>query len=280
MTIDAVVLDDLISAVRQIAAEEILPRFRTLKVGEIAVKTRVDDLVTVADRAAEARLTEVAAKLLPDVVVVGEEAVSENPNVRNAIDEHTCLIVDPVDGTWNFANGIATFGMILSLSKRGETVWGMIYDPVGDDWAIASRGEGARFVRANGEETSLTIANDRAPDVSAAMGFVHSYLFHGEERRRLFPRLSAFHQTGALRCSAHEYRLLARQAADFCVSPVMNPWDHAAGCLIAEEAGGVARLLTGDAYRPTVRDGRLIVASSEACWAMVVEAITGADGVI
>ena len=75
MTIDAVVLDDLISAVRQIAAEEILPRFRTLKVGEIAVKTRVDDLVTVADRAAEARLTEVAAKLLPDVVVVGEEAV-------------------------------------------------------------------------------------------------------------------------------------------------------------------------------------------------------------
>ncbi|MBT8414949.1 MAG: inositol monophosphatase [Boseongicola sp.] len=271
---------NLIAAVRQIAAEEILPRFRSLKEGDIATKSRMDDLVTVADREAERRIGEVAASLLPGIVVVGEEAVSEDANVRHAIDHSTCLIVDPVDGTWNFANGLATFAVILSISHKGETVWGMIYDPVGDDWAIATRGHGARFVKADGTETPLRFLQGDAPKAATAMGYVHSYLFQGDERRRLFSRLPDFHKTDALRCSAHEYRLLSRGIVDFCVSPVLNPWDHAAGCLIVEEAGGVARLLTGEAYRPTQREGRLIVATSEDCWHMVRATITGSDGCI
>lgn len=270
----------LIAAVRQIAAEEILPRFRTLKAGDIATKSRKDDLVTVADREAERRLGEVAAMLLPDVVVVGEEAVSENASVRDAIDHSTCLIVDPVDGTWNFANGLATFAVILSISHNGETVWGMIYDPLGDDWVIATRGQGARFVKPDKTETLLRFPPCRAPRAATAMGYVHSYLFHGDERRRLFSRLCEFHKTDALRCSAHEYRLLSRGIVDFCVSPVLNPWDHAAGCLIVEEAGGVARLLNGEPYRPTEREGRLIVATSEDCWKMVRDTITAPDGTI
>ena len=280
MILDPGVEASLISAVRQISAEEILPRFRSLNATEIATKSRIDDLVTVADRASEQRIAEVSKELLPGVVVVGEEAVSDDPGVRDAIDSETCLIVDPVDGTWNFAHGIATFGVILSLSHKGETVWGLIYDPVGDDWAVATRSKGAAFVRGNGSSTPLKFAGHRDKRVGQAMGYVHSYLFEGDERQRLFPRLAAFHKTDALRCSAHEYRLLARQVVDFGVSPVMNPWDHAAGCLIAQEAGGVAQLLDGQPYRPTVRNGRLIVATSQANWDMVAEAITGPDGTI
>ncbi len=270
----------LIAAVRQIAAEEILPRFRFLGEGDIATKSRMDDLVTVADREAERRLSEVAITILPGVAVVGEEAVSEDASVRDAIDCSVCLIVDPIDGTWNFANGLANFGVILSLSQNGETEWGMIYDPIGDDWVIATRGQGARFVKSDGAETQLRFTQDCDRIASNAIGYVHSYLFEGDERRRLFSRLPEFHKTDALRCSAHEYRLLARGIVDFCVSPVLNPWDHAAGCLISEEAGGVARLLTGEPYRPTQREGRLIVASSEANWQMVADAITGPDGTI
>lgn len=270
----------LIAAVRRVAAEEILPRFRFLGVGDIASKSRKDDLVTVADRASERRITEIAATLMPDVIVVGEESVFEEPSLRNAIDTDTCLIVDPVDGTWNFANGLATFGVILALSHKGQTVWGMIYDPIGDDWMIARRGQGARFVRGNGSETELRFTDQPPSQAKASMGYVHSYLFEGGERQRLFSRLPEFHKTDALRCSAHEYRLLARGAVDFCVSPVLNPWDHAAGCLIVEEAGGVARLLTGEPYHPTQRSGRLVVASSEAIWSMVARTITGPDGVI
>ncbi|NNL17389.1 MAG: inositol monophosphatase [Boseongicola sp.] len=270
----------LIAAVRQVASEEILPRFKSLGEGDIATKSRADDLVTVADREAERRLTEVAASLLPGVSVVGEEAVSDDASLRDAIDTNTCLIVDPVDGTWNFANGLATFGVILSVSHEGKTVWGMIYDPVGDDWVVATRGEGARFVRADGAEELLRFKDRPGLQAESSMGYVHSYLFHGDERRRLFARLAEFHKTDALRCSAHEYRLLARGVVDFCVSPVLNPWDHAAGCLIVEEAGGVARMLSGEPYRPTVRSGRLVVASSEAMWNMVASTISGAESSI
>ncbi len=280
MTIDRELENQIVDSVRRIAREEILSRFRELGQGDIATKSRVDDLVTTADTAAEGRLAEMAQTLLPGVAVVGEEAVSSNPSVRDAIDSKTCLIVDPVDGTWNFANGLATFGVILSLSENGSTQWGLIYDPVGDDWAVAARGDGARFVRASGESAPLALGRDRSPKLDATIGYVHSYLFKGDERRRLFPRLAEFHKTDALRCSAHEYRMLARGIVDFCVSPVMNPWDHAAGCLIAEEAGGVARLLDGTAYTPTVREGRLVVASSEMAWTTVRDAITGPDGTI
>jgi len=260
----------LIEAVREAAAEEILPRFRALEPGDISTKSRPDDLVTIADRETERRLTEVAAKILPGVVVVGEEAVADNPALQNSIaDADTCLIIDPVDGTWNFAHGLATFGVILALSSKGQTFWGLIYDPIGDDWVVARRGQGAEFVKSDGSTKKLRFDDALPPKIETALGYIHSYLFKGDERHRLFSILSHFQKTDALRCSAHEYRLLAQGSVDFCLSPVLNPWDHAAGCLVAEEAGGVARLLDGTPYAPTLTKGRLLVARSEQTWAEI-----------
>ena len=275
MTLSLAAEAALIDAVREIAAEEILPRFRALDPGDIATKSRPDDLVTIADREAERRLTEAVAGILPGTVIVGEEAVADNPGLRDAIaDAETCLIVDPVDGTWNFAHGLATFGVILSLAERGKTTWGLIYDPIGDDWAVARAGNGADFVKPDGTTTRLRF-KDAPPDkINATMGYVHSYLFEGDERHRLFSILPHFHKTDALRCSAHEYRMLAQGAVDFCLSPVLNPWDHAAGCLIAEEAGGIAQLLDGTTYAPTLRNGRLLVARSAQTWAAIANSLT------
>ena len=266
----------LIAAVREAAREEILPRFRDLTPEDIAAKSRPDDLVTVADRAAEARLPAAARKLLPGVAVVGEEAVAENPRVRDQIDTcPACLIIDPIDGTWNFAHGLATFGVILAFAEHGRTTWAMIYDPVADEWAIARDGGGAELVRAGGARRVLRFGQEAACDVGRTMGYVHAYLFKGEERRRVFSRLHAFHKTDALRCSAHEYRLMAQGAVDFCFSPMLNPWDHAAGALIATEAGGVARLLDGTDYTPGVREGRLLVAKSQTTWDAVAAVFDG-----
>ncbi len=276
MTLSLAAEAALIDAVREVAAKEILPRFRSLEPGDIATKSRPDDLVTIADREAERCLTQAAADILPGVVVVGEEAVADNPALRDAIaDAETCLIIDPVDGTWNFAHGLATFGVILALSSKGRTVWGMIYDPIGDDWVVARAGEGAEFVRSDGRATALRFGDPSPPELNAAMGYVHSYLFEGDERHRLFSILPHFHKTDALRCSAHEYRMLAQGAVDFCLSPVLNPWDHAAGCLAAEEAGGVARLLDGTPYAPAIKNGRLLVARSEKTWAKIAKSLTG-----
>lgn len=274
MTFDVAAEAALIASLRQISREEILPRFRALDPSEIATKTRADDLVTVADRRSEERLTEAVARILPGAVTVGEEAVSADPGVRDLIDgADLAVIVDPVDGTWNFAMGIPAFGVILSVAERGETVWGLIYDPLLDDWIVARKGGGARFVRPGAPDRALRLGPGPAR-IADINGMVHTYLFYGDERRRLFDRLPDFQRTGNLRCSAHEYRTLAQGGTDFVLSPSLNPWDHAAGCLIVEEAGGVARLLDGTPYRPGLREGRLLTARSEPLWRSVADAFS------
>lgn len=278
MSLSPAVESQLIEAVRTIAREEILSRFRSIDATGIAIKSRQDDLVTAADRETERRLGEALQDILPGAAVVGEEAVAADPTLLNKIaTAETCVVVDPVDGTWNFARGLAAFGVIISVARNGLTQWGMIYDPVGDDWVVARKNQGAEFVKANGTTVPLRFDNPTPPAIEMAMGYGHIYLFKGEERKRLFEVLPSFYRVDAIRCSAHEYRMFAQGFSDFILSPVLNPWDHAAGCLIAEEAGGVARLLDGTDYVPSLREGRLLVAKSEATWEAIAEALAPAD---
>ena len=138
------VMTGLIEAVRDAARREILPRFRNLSADQIDTKSGPDDLVTVADRAAEARLTAAAQKLLPGALVVGEEGVAEDPAILDRFAEaELAVVIDPVDGTFNFARGLAIFGVILAVTRHGQTVFGLLYDPVMDDWVQAHRGGGA-----------------------------------------------------------------------------------------------------------------------------------------
>ncbi|HSG35751.1 MAG TPA: inositol monophosphatase family protein, partial [Sphingomonadaceae bacterium] len=124
----------LIAATRDIAAEVILPRFRALDAGEIDTKSAPDDLVTIADRESERRLEEAVAAILPGAVTFGEEAISEGRiDLSDLGASELAVVVDPVDGTWNFANGLAVFGVILAVMEKGRTIWGGIYDPLGDD---------------------------------------------------------------------------------------------------------------------------------------------------
>ena len=137
------VMTGLIEAVRDAARTEILPRFRNLSADQIDTKSGPDDLVTVADRAAEARLTAAAQKLLPGALVVGEEGVAEDPAILDRFAEaELAVVIDPVDGTWNFANGLANFGVILAVVEGGRTIFGLLYDPVMDDWITATPGAG------------------------------------------------------------------------------------------------------------------------------------------
>lgn len=259
--------EQLIEAVRQVAAEEILPRFRRLDDGEIEAKTRADDLVTVADKMSEKRLTEAVGLILPGAAVVGEEAVSADARVLEGIGSaEYSVIIDPVDGTWNFANGLGLFGVIVAVAHRGETVWGMIYDPLGDDWLMAERGAGARHVWPDGREVKARLST-KGPAAGELDGYIGLHLFPKEDRLRLLGRIGEFARIGGYRCSAHEYRLMTRGEGDFTLTPMVNAWDHAAGCLAIEELGGVARFLDGARYAPTRNRGPLIVAAGEEAWA-------------
>ena len=121
-------LNAAVEAIMREASERaILPRYQSL-VAEDIVSKAVDDVVTVADREAEAMLTERLAALLPEAAVVGEEAVFADASVMERLGHGPCWIVDPLDGTNNFAAGKPPFGVIVALADRGDILGGWILD--------------------------------------------------------------------------------------------------------------------------------------------------------
>ncbi|PWJ22366.1 inositol monophosphatase family protein [Jannaschia seohaensis] len=254
----------LTDAVRAVARAEIVPRFRALSAGEIDEKSSFDDLVTVADRAAEAALTAKVGAILPGDTVIGEEAVSEDRSLLDRVGEGRVTVIDPIDGTWNFAHGNANYGVIVAVVEGGETVWGLLYDPSFDDWIEAHRGGGAVYMR-DGRRTPLRLPTTEDPP-ARLRGNVGFYMFPEADRPGLAATTHLFRRATSLGASLHEYRSQAQGHTDFCLNGMLNVWDHAAGALILREAGGVARLLDGRDYAPTLHAGRLLTARTEAMW--------------
>ena len=249
----------LIELVRAAARAEILPRFRSLDATEIRSKSRIDDLVTVADTAAERMITEGVARIMPDAQVVGEEAVSADAAVLDRIDgPGRVVVIDPIDGTWNFANGIAVFGVILAVVEAGETIFGLLYDPVFDDAVLTRKGGGTFMRNADGTEQRLTL--EPPGPLSQALGYVPLQLFPHGMRPQIAEATLDMARTHSLRCSCHEYRQLALGGSDFMLAAMLNVWDHAAGLLALSEAGGASVLSDGSAYRPGLREGFLVAA--------------------
>jgi fructose-1,6-bisphosphatase/inositol monophosphatase family enzyme len=266
--------DALVAATRAVAADEIRPRFRNLGRGDIDAKRAFDDLVTVADLAAERALTRRIAAILPGDTVIGEEAVSADPALLDRVGEGRVTILDPIDGTWNFAHGIANYGVIVAVLEDGVTQWGLLYDPSFDDWIWAGRGAGAHYVR---DSVVRRLRTDQAAApfdrLRGNLGVSNAL---SEDRGKLASLAPAFRRDGSMGASLHEYRLLAQGASDFCLNAMLNVWDHAAGVLILEEAGGHSALLDGRPYAPTMRTGRLLNARSPALWEDVAAAVTKA----
>lgn len=267
----------LINLVRQAAESEIMPRFRHLSPESVRIKTRHDDLVTDADVASEAKISKGALEILPEALIIGEEAVAADPSILDKMsDADWAVIIDPVDGTWNFANGLAQFGVILAVTYKGETCFGLLYDPVMDDWIMASRGEGAWFCRPDGEPIRLETSAPKS--FGELEGMLPLFLFRQEQRERLAVLMATkLGRANSLRCSCHEYRLLAQGRTDFIVNGAKNPWDHAAGVLIAQEAGGDAVCLDGRPYKPTDHSGPFLVAHNKQSLEALREALVWLD---
>lgn len=269
----------IVNLVRRAARAEILPRFRALAQGDISTKSGPQDLVTSADTAAEAMIARGLARMFPGAVILGEEASSEktgsdkpgsagdagSASLRDrAAEAELAFVIDPLDGTWNFVNGLGVFGVILAATRYGRPIFGLIHDPLADDHVIALSDAPARHVARNGHVTTLTLPPAGALD--GLSGYVHMAHMPQDQQEILAPLLPRFARSGALRCSAHEYRQMAQGRVDFILSGVMTPWDHAAGVLICQRAGGVARMLDGSDYTIGTREGHLLCATDAATW--------------
>ena len=265
---------DLVALLRAVARSEIMPRFRALRPEDVQAKTGPLDIVTVADEAAEAALTKALLARYPTAVVVGEEAASCDPSLLEQIGRaELCFILDPIDGTSNFAAGLPLFGVMLAITRYGKTFAAIIHDPVGDDTAVAIEGQGAWIERRDGGTEALQVA---APAPLDAMSGALSWRFMPEPTKsHVCARLPLLAGAWDYRCAAHQYRLAAGGHCHFLVYHRLLPWDHAAGELLFREAGGYAARLDGSAYSPASVEGGLIVAPDQASWTLLRDALFG-----
>ncbi|WJR66688.1 inositol monophosphatase family protein [Neorhizobium sp. CSC1952] len=271
LPLDVTKLADLL---RLAAKSEILPRFRRLADGDVRAKSEPVDLVTEADEAAERLIRREVEAMAPGALFVGEESVAADPALLGRLaDADFAVVVDPVDGTFNFASGIPAFGVMASVVWKGEVVAGIIYDPMGDDWVMAERGAGAFLRRPDGEAIRLSVA--RSAPLEAMVGMASPAYFFGDVRERILGNLAKVRFFANYRCSAHEYRTFAGGHVQFVLYNKLMPWDHLAGTLIAVEAGGYAARFDGSPYRPSHVDGGLLLATDRESWQMLRREIIG-----
>jgi fructose-1,6-bisphosphatase/inositol monophosphatase family enzyme len=274
MRFDLTTATEVATILRDAARTEILPLFRRLGVAQIRTKSSAIDLVTDADEAAERQITAALTARFPGCLVVGEEACAANPALLEGwAAAELAFVVDPVDGTANFASGMPIFGCMAAAVVRGEVVAAWIYDPMGDDTAIAIRGEGAWIDRADGTRFDLRVA---APVPFEQMIGAVSWTWMAEPvRSQVTRRLSRLAGGVQFRCAAHEYRLVASGGAHFVVYNKLMPWDHLPGWLLHREAGGHSARFDGSEYRPEHLGGGLLAAPDKASWAMIRETLLG-----
>lgn len=255
----------LATILRDAARAEILPRFRRLDAGAVQQKTEAIDLVTIADTEAERAIRAAVAETWPEALFVGEESVAARPQLLGELDEADfAIVVDPVDGTANFAAGLPLFAVMAGVVRNGETIAGIIYDPMGDDFVLAQKGAGAFQRRPDGSQWRLSAAT--APALAAMVGTVSMTWLPADSKPAILTNLAKVRVPGNYRVAGHEYRLFAAGHSHFVCFNKLMPWDHLAGTLIAAEAGGYVRRFDGSPYLPVHREGGLLIATDSDSW--------------
>ncbi|NTF31667.1 inositol monophosphatase family protein [Rhizobium skierniewicense] len=274
MTLSDTDLDFLVATVADAGETEIMPRFRNLSTSDISEKTSTVDLVTEADVRAEKRITAALLERFPGAHIVGEEAYDADRSVIPAlVDAPLAFVIDPIDGTFNYAAGFPAFGTLLAVTVKGETVAGIIHDPVMGDTIVSMKGAGATLKRKAGSDVKLCVA--KPVDLSQMVG-VFSWGHSFEERRPIIAaNMTKAKMALALNCSAHEYWLVSSGKLHFIGHEKLMPWDHLAGVLTHQEAGGYTAKFDGTPYRPGDVTGGILSAPDKDSWKMLRREIVG-----
>lgn len=224
-----------IDAVRSVAADEILPRYRNV----VAMRKDDGSILTEADLAAQAALDR-RLRAIHDVPVLAEEMPSHE---QVAIWERGGRLwcVDPLDGTRNFSAGVPFFAVSVALMEDGRPIFGTVYDPIADEAFFAVRGGGAWLNHRPLEVPAL------APQLGDAVAEVslrrNTARLRGELKRH--PPYARRLTSGS---SALSWCHLAAARIDVMLHSGQKMWDYAAGALVLEEARGHASTLEHDDF--------------------------------
>lgn len=230
--------------IRRVADDEILSRFRHLKESDVHYKGASSDLVTTADWEAEDRIREGLLDILPGSCVIGEESAYQSPEILHRLNgSKPVWIVDPLDGTRNFAHAKPCFAVICALVENGETILGWILDPISGNCISVRKDYGAHI-----DGRKLTIQS--ALNIKDMCGSLSADVRERLEKRRAGSNIPT-HFT-RYHCVGREYMDLSLGKLHFALyGGKMWPWDHAAGALMVSEVGGTVRTLnSGLPYSP------------------------------
>jgi len=257
-TISTALNREVADLMRRVSNEVILPRYQNLATHEVQEKA-ADDLVTIADKESEERLSEGLAKLMPEADIIGEEACAANPDLLANLGANLSWIIDPIDGTGNFAAGRAPFGVMIALTDNGETLGSWIYDPLTQRLCHAALGSGAYI---NNESIASQESGAGIPIAGISTLFLDP-----DQRKELTRRASGkLEMVDIPRCAAEQYPRIALGGNDIALFNRTLPWDHAAGVLFLNEAGGRVARFDGTPYRVGTEEKGMLAAASPHMW--------------
>lgn len=199
-------------------------------------KSSQTDLVTEVDKQSEAMILKHISEAYPDHGILAEETGSQDS------PSEYCWVIDPLDGTTNYAQGLPIFAVSIALQHRGKSVVGVVYAPMTDQLYTAVLGQGAML---NGTPLRIGI-KDRLGESVLATGFPYDSGSHPDNNANyaahLIPKLRGLRRMGA---AAYDLAQVAAGTMDGYWELGLAPWDVAAGSLLVTEAGGVVQPWSG-----------------------------------
>ena len=199
---------------------------------EITNKSEID-LVTESDLASESLIIDRIKTYYPAHSILAEESGASNPQDRDSQSDWR-WVIDPLDGTTNYAHGYPCFCVSIALEHNGKLQIGVVYDPVRDEMFAAERGQGASL---NGRRISVS----QTASLGRAL-LCTGFPYDVRQRNEFARHFASFimHAQGVRRdgAAALDLAYVAAGRFDGFWEEGLKPWDVAAGALIIEEAGG------------------------------------------
>ena len=207
----------------------------------ISSKSNINDLVTQADKESEVAIFEVIRNKYPDHYILSEESG------HLKMDSDIKWIIDPIDGTVNFANGIPICCVSIGIEQDGKMILGAVYNPFINEFFFGERGSGATL-----NDNKIKVSDKSDLERSCLVtGFPYSYLDSPNGPLEVFERLIRKNiPVRRLGSAAIDLCWVAAGRFDGFYEHNLNAWDSAAGFLIVEEAGGKISDFSGEYYSP------------------------------
>lgn len=243
---------ELQQIIREAAKQELLPRFQ-----QIGHSLKSDgSIVTEADLAMQHRMIDVLQQRGPQIPVLGEEMTPEQQQQLLDNSEEGLWLLDPLDGTSNYAAGIPYFCVSLALMRKGEVELAIIYDPLRDETFSAEKGKGAWF------DDDVLVAPKASRPLKQGIALI--------DLKRLTPELAAkvasqppYSSQRNLGSGALDWCYVATGRVDVYLHGGQKLWDYAAGQLILAEAGGYSSTLQGERVLVNRLGQRSVVAAAD-----------------